>query len=355
MMLPHHGLAVLALATLLAAQNTATETLPQATADEVVTAVQPIGWRTQRFPRGGSKDGSLAAVVCYPSKVAAEDEHNAQLAPRKGGYPVIVFMHGLGGSGSQMLGVGRHFARNGYIAVLTDTTRFNRSLQARNGAAFFSCLKLCNADEDSFLHGQLDTERVGIGGHSMGGGNSMRVLGENPGYKAGFCFAPWTTGRGLEKKSYVDMYASTIKVPLGIVHGVKDRVLPWKKNAMRLFEATQKDATMKVLWVLDDTASHINIAIQRNRRPADVAVFKLCLKTATAFFDRHLKGQANALDGMLDPKSKPAGVLHLHINKTAPLPTPKRSGLQPCKRALVPGDRVFAHFGLGQALTIGAF
>ncbi len=284
-----------------------------------------VGWRRHRFAPAKPRGPRLSAVVCYPREVDEEKggvslgrrkEPEAEIARREGGYPVIVFLHGFGGSGGQVLDVGRRFAQAGYIAVLTDTTRFDRDLQAENGRAFFRALTLSNTDEESFLFGLLDMDRVGIGGHSMGGGNSLRVLADNPGYKAGFCFAPWMTHRpGEGGKDYVDQYASKVKVPLGIVHGVRDRILPWKLNALRLFEAAKSDASLKVLWVLDRDASHVNIAIRRDRREKSLLVFDRCLHRATAFFDAAMRGKSGGLERILDAEDKQSGVVQMRSNR----------------------------------------
>jgi dienelactone hydrolase len=311
MMLPRSWISTLALATLLPGQNSSA-TAPTKSG-ELAT-----GWCLTRLAQATPSAPKLAAVVCYPrkaSKPAEEHQLDAEIALRKGGYPVLVFLHGLGGSGGQMMAIGRHFARHGYIAVLTDTTRFNRSEQAQNGHAFFAALKSANADQNSFLYGQLDLNRAGIGGHSMGGGNSVKILADNPGYKAGFCFAPWTTH--IRRKSgpdYVERYGAKITVPLGVLHGVRDRVLDWEDNALRLFHATKADKALKVLWVLDDSASHINIAIARRSSSRNRVVLERCLTTATAFFDAFLKDETAQLATLLDPKAKPTGVLALHVN-----------------------------------------
>ena len=137
------------------------ETHPSHEPSEVLT-----GWRLVRFAQSDPEAPRLPAVVCYPAKASADEEfraRDARIQTKAGGYPVLVLLHGLGGSGGQMRKMGDHFARHGYIAVLTDTTRINRDKQAKNAHAFFQALKLCNADESSFLRGQLDSSRVGIG------------------------------------------------------------------------------------------------------------------------------------------------------------------------------------------------
>jgi len=276
-----------------------------------------IGWRIAKL-ENPTKQGEkvLNAVVHYPAKVGSKRPRNAALAAGKTIFPVIVFLHGYGASGGMMVSIGQHFAEHGYVVVLTNTTRKDRKKQAINASAFFDALEKVNKDKESFFAGRLDMKRVGISGHSMGGGNTLRVLAkDNPGYKAGFCFAPWTT-RGAGEDEYIARFTKNVDVPLAIVHGVKDKVLPWKENAVRLYDAVKKDKAFRSFWVLGDKATHVNIAVPSMLRRASDPTFQLCSGMATAFFDRFLKGKKKALDRFLDPKKKPKGVEALHMNAT---------------------------------------
>lgn len=278
---------------------------------------QPIGFRFAKFKNPGKVGAkTLGAVVHYPATAGAKRPRNAPLVPGTARLPVIVFLHGFGATGGMMVSIGQHFAEAGYVTVLTNTTRTNRGKQAVNAGAFFGALQAANRDKDSFLFGRLDMARVGIAGHSMGGGNTMRVLGDdNPGFKAGFCFAPWTT-RGAGESEYVGRFCKGIRVPLAIVHGVRDKVLPWRSNAQRLFDALRKNDSFQAFWVLGDKATHVNVAVPSMlQREAD-PTFKLCASMATAFFDRYLRGREGGLKKFLDKAQKPAGVQDIQVRGT---------------------------------------
>ena len=276
----------------------------------------PIGWRPVSLSVAETPDGAeLDAVVYYPAAPDQRGERRVAIAETDGGFPVVVFLHGFGARGGHMVGIGRHLATRGYVAVLTDTTRTGRAKQARNARRFFGALQQENQRDGSFFFGAMDMTRAGLSGHSMGGGNTVRALAENPGYKAGFCFAPWTTPTLGRTGDYVELYAAEVTVPLAIIHGVKDAVLPWKRNAMRLYDALDAD-TSRIFWVLDDTADHVNVAIPlpwaRRKESSSSTTFERCAGMASAFFDHHLKGQPEALRSLLDADDLPEGVLELH-------------------------------------------
>lgn len=275
-----------------------------------------LGWRSFKFDNPGKVgEKQLNAIVHYPAKPGTKRARNAAILTRKTPFPVIVFLHGFGATGGMMVSLGEHFAERGYVCVLTNTTRTNRGKQAVNAGAFFAALTAANKAEDHLLAGKLDMTRAGISGHSMGGGNSLRVLGSgNPGFKCGFCFAPWTT-KGMGEKDYVENYTKKLDVPLAIIHGTKDRVLPWKANAVRLFEKIKTDKAFKGLWVLDKAATHVNIAIPTLLQRKRDKTFLLCANLATCFFDCHLKGEPDAMKPYLNAKKLPKGIAKLQSNQ----------------------------------------
>jgi dienelactone hydrolase len=229
--------------------------------------------------RGSKK---LKSSVWYPSKSG----NKALAKAPAGGFPVVVFLHGLGALANYYPGLGRLLSQNGYIVVQSDTARYNPLQQRSDGFALFHALKKANKNAKSFWHGSLDMSRAAISGHSMGGGSSVSILARNPGYKAGFVFAP------------VDLFllARRVKVPMGIVMGENDK-FGWKTGE-KLFKALPKKLSGTFFCLLSNQANHRNV-IQgpyRNSgetyREVHTCTTKLCL----AFFNKHLKGDGEALD-----------------------------------------------------------
>ncbi len=243
-----------------------------------------IRWeRFENTTGAGSK--TLGSMLVYPSQKRA-------LVEKEGGWPVIVFLHGSGGFALAYTALGRELAARGYIVVLSNTAISDAELQRQDGNALFVALQASNQDEDSFWHGGLNMERVGLAGHSMGGGSTAHVLASNPGYAAGFCFAPWQGGLDF------DTDCGDIEVPVGIVHGEGDTTLAWELTGKRLFDALPARIE-KFLYLRDGAITHMNVAL---RLPfasrVDKALFADHIELCAAFFAKHLQKDGEALKSL---------------------------------------------------------
>ena len=275
----------------------------------------PAASRGEAFPNTtGKGTAELKATLWYPTQGPKTND----LAP--GPHPVIVFLHGRGGFAMAYAALGERLAERGYVVVLSDTARVNPTAQMRDGSALFHALRAANEAEASFWKGALDMSAAGVTGHSMGGGASAHILAENPGYKAGFCFAPWQGA-----KRFSDAVA--IQVPVGIIHGVNDRTLPWKSTGKALYDQLPTDCSGRFLYVLKKEATHLNIALSFPfSSEADKAVFKTCVDLCLAFFDAHLRNSPAGLEALLTAENPLK--LELYRGETQAKPTtptaPKR-------------------------------
>jgi len=129
----------------------------------------------------------------------------------------------------------------------------------------------------------------------MGGGSTAHVLAENPGYRAGFCFAPWPA-----KLSFADS-AAKITVPMGIVHGKGDTVLPWRSTAKALYDGLGEGPARRFLYLLDGRCKHQNVArsVFFGKR-ADKQVFAATSDICVAFFEEQLRGRGGATAAAFD-------------------------------------------------------
>ena len=135
----------------------------------------------------------------------------AEVASAGGAYPVILFSHGWNGFNAQNTGQALHLASYGYVVVGVQHTYgavitvFEDGMVAKNypsalpdgapddeyeaaahklagqwaGDLGFALdfLEEQNGDADSPFHGRLDLERVGVYGHSTGGGAAIQFCG----------------------------------------------------------------------------------------------------------------------------------------------------------------------------------
>lgn len=111
-------------------------------------------------------------------------------------YPVVLFSHGFGGMRLQSIDYTRHLASRGYVVVAADHP--GRMMGDVLPCLFSPALDGCDlggmtgddpaeedladalawvdaAAEDGFFAGALDTERLGLSGHSAGAGSTITV------------------------------------------------------------------------------------------------------------------------------------------------------------------------------------
>jgi dienelactone hydrolase len=251
----------------------------------------PVGWRDVPLPNAtASGSPILQSRIYYPATQAGQ---NTPLLARSGGWPVLVFLHGLGALGRNYPDLANYVASRGYVAVMSDTAQSDNALQRLDGIALHPSLVAENARTTSFLFGALDMNHAAVSGHSLGGGNTVRVLASNPGYVAGVCFAP------LAARTE----AALVRVPLLILHGEGDTVLPWRTSALVNFDAATAFTGLKALYLLDSAATHGNVVIPGTSQTGR-EIFGRCAAAATGWLDRFLDGRAQGLEEVIGPRGR---------------------------------------------------
>ena len=255
-------------------------------------AQSSVGFRDMvlKNPRAlGSK--ILPLRVFYPSTSLGKD---APIFERQEGYPVIVFLHGVGLLGSSYMELGYTFASRGYIAVHVDTAMSNPDLQALDGIAIHAALVIENNNSRSAFKGLLNMKQSGLAGHSMGGGNTIRVLASNPGYQVGVCFAPW----GDKNASYTAKYADKVRVPVGFISGDGDTITPWRTNSLPIYAQLKGYRDIKFHYLLNKAANHANLVayLYPGATRIDKEVFDRSLAVGIGIFDHYLNVISNGLD-----------------------------------------------------------
>ena len=190
----------------------------------------------------------LAATVKYPAAVTGT---GTPVLPASGGWPVIVFLHGYSFLGFDYADLGDAWASAGYVVVLGDTAQFDWILQEYDGRAMFGALGAANVEPGGPFEGALDTSRVVLAGHSMGGAGVAHVLQNNPGYRGGFALAPVMPLGGA---------AAAVAVPLGIAVGMGDTITPWDWYSQPYYNAVTQYGSLKFLYLMDTTCDHMTLA-----------------------------------------------------------------------------------------------
>ena len=168
---------------------------------------------------------AIAAYIHMPSffldhlaLVEMPAYHESKVAPAKAGYPIILFSHGWNGFNAQNTGQTIELASQGYVvvgiqhpygAVITvfddGTIAPNNPSALPNGAPddeyeaaaqtlvnqwagdlayALDFMEMQNGDPESLFHETTDISRVGVYGHSTGGGAAIQFCGTDPRCKA---------------------------------------------------------------------------------------------------------------------------------------------------------------------------
>lgn len=211
--------------------------------------IYPVGVRNVTFANTtGQGSNSLPTRVLYPATVAGND---TPLLSQSGGWPTVVFLHGFALLGNSYQALARGWAERGFVVALGNTAQFDNFGQEDDGRAMFAALQTANGTVSGPFAGGIDMGRVGLAGHSMGGGNVANVLAANPGYRCGFALAP-VPPRGNN--------GTLVNVPFGIVVGNGDSITPPASNALPYYGSLTAFGELKLLYRLNGDASHNNVA-----------------------------------------------------------------------------------------------
>ncbi|MCB9882754.1 MAG: hypothetical protein H6832_11560 [Planctomycetes bacterium] len=243
------------------------------------------GFADLGFPNTtGRGSSNLQCRVYYPS---AQSGQNAPILERKGGFPTVVFLHGFLTLGREYPAIGEAFAAAGYVCVLSDTARFSNVTQRDDGVALYPALLTANAGS-GLLAGAIDPGRIGLFGYSMGGGNTLEILSQNVGYVCGLCMAPVASPS-----------ASKITVPLALIHGEGDTIVPWEPSSQAAYDAATLVRGLRLFYRMNADCTHLNVASLASSSTRDREVWERVLRVTMGFFGRFLRDDSASLERVL--------------------------------------------------------
>jgi serine/threonine protein kinase/predicted dienelactone hydrolase len=263
--------------------------------------------------RDGSRSRDIPVKVYYP-------EHPA------GSLPLIIFSPGYGGNREEYEYLGRGWTSAGYIVILPSHSASDNVALVRTGArggedagAFenqtqrtadihflISSLKEIEHKIPA-IKGKADRKRIGVGGHSMGGGTALLIAGATAASSGG----PTKVFRddhvravvamsppGPDRGAFTDRSWDQVRIPVMTMVGTRDRGAvneppEWRTEAFKRMPAGDK------YQVTVNGANHL--AFVTGQR------FHMCiLHETTAFWDAYLKGNAKSMKpfGACDVVSK---------------------------------------------------
>ncbi|MDB4259779.1 hypothetical protein N9821_01370 [Akkermansiaceae bacterium] len=252
--------------------------------------------------------------------------------------PVILLSHGLGGTRDVGAYLGNHWAGRGFVviamqhagsdeSVWKDVSKMQRMRAMRKAAsgpsfmdrtrdvpATLDQLEKWSADTKHFLHGSMNLEKIGLGGHSYGAVTTQALCGQSFGavgarfadkrIDAGLALSPSIPKRGDAKDAF-----GGIKMPMMLMTGTKDGgIIGGATPENRRFVYPALPTGSKYELVLKD-AEHMAFSDNtiRGDEQRDPNHHRVILALSTSFWEAYLKDSKSArtwLDG-----EKPAAIL----------------------------------------------
>lgn len=306
-------------------------------------------WYPATLAPGQSPGGLYHTIARDPSiavTLTGRAVRDAPVARSGGPFPLVILSHGYPGSRYLMSHLGENLASKGFIVVSIDhadstyddqqafaSTLYNRPLDQL--FVLNEMTRLAASGSGSVLSGRLDTSRTGLVGYSMGGYGVINVVGggfseaaaimrgappnrllaeraaANPAYrtstdpriKGAIAIGPWGMQAGLWDAEGL----AGIRTPVLFVAGSVDDVSGYARGVRALFEGAV-NADRHLLTFVNanhnaaaphpapaETLTTTGRAVVAYTQHADpvwdtVRMNNILQHFATAFFDRHLKG-----------------------------------------------------------------
>jgi len=130
-----------------------------------------------------------------------------------GPYPAVAISPGFTATWSSLSWLGPRLASWGIVVIGIETNTL-LDQPAQRGDQLLAALDYLA--QRSTVRSRVDSSRLGVAGHSMGGGGTLEALSERRTLKAGVPLAPWNLDTGW----------SEVRTPVMIVGGQADTIAP---------------------------------------------------------------------------------------------------------------------------------
>jgi pimeloyl-ACP methyl ester carboxylesterase len=196
--------------------------------------------------------------------------------------PALIYVHGLGSNREGLLDQAKLFYDHGYSALLLDLRNHGMSEGSITTLGYLESLDIGGAINFLMEQSEVDQDRIGLVGHSLGGGIVIRAAAQYPEVKATvaesaftslednieegvrellglppFPFAPLViffgereTGMDIQQMRPIDDLAQISPRAIMFIHGKNDPVV-LASNSHNLFEAAQEP---KALYIVENAA-----------------------------------------------------------------------------------------------------
>ncbi|EME58813.1 alpha/beta hydrolase family protein [Amycolatopsis decaplanina] len=173
--------------------------------------------------------GFGGGTIYYPTSTA------------QGTFGAVAISPGFTATQSSIAWIGPRLASQGFVVFTIDTNTIYDQPDSR-GDQLLAALDYLTQRSD--VRSRIDTSRLAVAGHSMGGGGSLEAAQDRPSLQAAVPLAPWNT-----QKSW-----SSLRVPTFIIGGESDTVAPVASHSIPFY--TSIPASAEKAYMELDNASH---------------------------------------------------------------------------------------------------
>jgi predicted dienelactone hydrolase len=164
------------------------------------------------------RNGSFATRSTTVSRLSASGFGGGTIyyPTASGSYGAIAVSPGFTAYQSSISWIGERLSSHGFVVITIDTITTSDQPESRGNQLKAALDKVVSLSRTSSspLYNKVDASRLGVAGHSMGGGGTLAAARDNPSYKAAVPLAPWHT-----TKSW-----SRVSVPTLIIGGSTDAI-----------------------------------------------------------------------------------------------------------------------------------
>jgi dienelactone hydrolase len=181
-----------------------TESFIEATRGSFATASTTVSRATAGSFGGGT--------IYYPTSTA------------EGTFGAVAVVPGFTATQSSISWIGPRLASFGFVVITIDT---NSTLDqpASRGTQLLAALDYLT--QRSSVRTRIDASRLGVAGHSMGGGGTLEAASDRPSLQAGVPMAPWDNDKAW----------SEVRTPMLIIGGESDTVAPVSSHSIPFYNS----------------------------------------------------------------------------------------------------------------------
>ena len=221
------GMGLVLLAAIAQAQTNPFQKGPDPTSAALNATSGPFAVVTESVPSSAVGFGS--GTIYYPSTA--------------GSYAVLAICPGFTASQSSIAWIGRRIATHGFV-VITMNTNSSFDQPASRATQLIAALRYVTNTSSSTVRGRVDANRLGVAGHSMGGGGTLLAARDNPTLKAAIPLTAWSTTKNF----------STVAVPTILVGADGDTIASNGSHSTQFYNSLP--ATLDKAYMILNGATH---------------------------------------------------------------------------------------------------